>query len=129
MKNDNVTELHRLESKFKVLDCGTSLYAMTHFEQHGKNQTSNGLDITTLDKADIKHKEMERVHRGTGRARSTSLEEILIMYVKGKMPFTADNRDGALPGFDTNLISHLWLTFQVPRIICPNRHTYGFDSI
>ena len=49
---------------------------MAHFEQHCKNQISNGLDITTLDKAEIKRKEVERVHRGTGRARSTSLEKI-----------------------------------------------------
>jgi hypothetical protein len=63
---------------------------MTHVEQHYENQTSNGLGIA-MDKAEIKHKErrpMDRVHRGTGRARSTILEEILIMYVKGRIPFT-----------------------------------------
>jgi hypothetical protein len=63
---------------------------MTHVEQHHENQTSNGLGIA-MDKAEIKLKErrpMDRVHRGTGRARSTILEEILIMYVKGRIPFT-----------------------------------------
>jgi hypothetical protein len=79
----------------------------------------DGLDITTLDKAEIKHKEMDRVHRGTGRARSTSLEEILMMYVKGRMPSTISSRRR----LDTKQIS-LAFTFQVPRIICPNRHTY-----
>lgn len=92
---------------------------MTHFT------LQDGLDITILDKAEIKHKEMDRVHRGTGRARSTSLEEILMMYVKGrdavhKIVETAPRHQTNFP---------LAFTFQVPRIICPNRHTYGFDSM
>jgi len=128
MKHNNVTELHRLESPFKVLGCRTSLCAMTYFEQHRKNQTANGLDVTTLDKAEIKHNEMDRVHRGTGRARSTSLEEILMMYVKGRMPFTQIT-ETAPSQVSTPTNFPLTLTFQVPRIICPNRHTYGFDSI
>src|SRR6266849_7578105 len=50
MKHDNVTELHRLASPFKFLDCGTSLCAMDHFEQYCKNHlTGNGLGITTLN--------------------------------------------------------------------------------
>jgi hypothetical protein len=32
MKHDKVTELHRLESPFKVLYCGSPLCAATHFE-------------------------------------------------------------------------------------------------
>ena len=56
MKHDNITGLYCLESPFKVLDCATSLRDMTHFEQHCESQTSNGLDVITLDKAEIKHK-------------------------------------------------------------------------
>ncbi|KAI0284656.1 hypothetical protein BGY98DRAFT_930718 [Russula aff. rugulosa BPL654] len=51
-----------------------------------QDQTSNGLGITTLDKYDNKHKEMDRVHRGTGRARSAGLEEILMIYPESSVP-------------------------------------------
>lgn len=45
MKHDNVTELHRLESPFKALDCGISLCAMTHFEQHSRLPTAFTLPL------------------------------------------------------------------------------------
>jgi hypothetical protein len=97
-------------------------------EQYCKNQTSNGLDITGLDKDEIKHREMDRVHRGTGRARSAGLEEILMMYVKGWMPFTQIVETAPSQVSTPNKIpSHAYISDTPNRL--SHRHTYGFDSI
>jgi hypothetical protein len=58
---------------------------------------------------------MDRVHRGTGRARSTSLEEILMMYVKGRMPFTRSSRRR----LDTKQISLSRLHLKYPESSAP----------
>ena len=68
---------------------------------------------------------MDRVHRGTGRARSAGLEEILMMYVKPAQDAVhADHRDGGLPGLDTKYfsLSHAAYISDTPNHLSQQAH-------
>ena len=58
---------------------------------------------------------MDRVHRGTGRARSTSLEDVR----EGHDAVHAGYRDGALPGLDTKQIYLTRSHFKYPESSVP----------